>query len=222
MRDELLTILRSSDPAWLRRRNAFPCDKTPALWSSASAVSKQNQLLANSRKRLKAKGNNILICARQHVSAPPPADNWKSGRSRATCCWFSKTGADPAFCFLQNRQGAKRWSIVDTAGRLHNNQTDGGTRKNETRTNREWRRAAKHCSWLMPSAGQTDRTKPVEDLARNGGRDRHPLNKLSARQRRASRSPFSKLNLPIPATSASTNDDLMVFDAEGLCEQAFN
>jgi fused signal recognition particle receptor len=125
IKDELLKILRQSEKQGVASETSVPDNVTPYVMMivGVNGVGKTTTI-GKLAQRLKAEGNDVLICA---------ADTFRAAASDQLAIWAERTGVpliqqkqgtDPAAVLFDSLKASKaRGSdvlIVDTAGRLHN------------------------------------------------------------------------------------------------------
>ncbi len=124
IKDELLKILQASESQGVASETNVPVDVLPYVMMivGVNGVGKTTTI-GKLAQRIKAEGNNVLICA---------ADTFRAAASDQLAIWAERTGVpliqqkqgtDPAAVLFDSLKAAKsRGShvlIVDTAGRLH-------------------------------------------------------------------------------------------------------
>jgi fused signal recognition particle receptor len=230
MRNELLTILRSSEKSGVASELQVSTAIKPYVLMivGVNGVGKTTTI-GKLAQRIKNEGNDILICA---------ADTFRAAASEQLEIWSQragvpliqqKQGTDPAAVLFDALKAAKARSadvlIVDTAGRLHNKSNLMAELEKMKRIAGREVEGAPHETLLVIDAvtGQNG-LEQARQFMKTADVTGIVLTKLDGTAKGGIAVAISKeLNLPIRYVGIGEQvDDLMVFDAESYVNGLFN
>ncbi|HLM59328.1 MAG TPA: signal recognition particle-docking protein FtsY [Pyrinomonadaceae bacterium] len=230
MRNELLTILRSSEKSGVASELQVSTAIKPYVLMivGVNGVGKTTTI-GKLAQRIKNEGNDILICA---------ADTFRAAASEQLEIWSQragvpliqqKQGTDPAAVLFDALKAAKARSadvlIVDTAGRLHNKSNLMAELEKMKRIAGREVEGAPHETLLVIDAvtGQNG-LEQARQFMKTADVTGIVLTKLDGTAKGGIAVAISKeLNLPIRYVGIGEQvDDLMVFDAENYVNGLFN
>ena len=222
IKNELLSILKASERAGVASELSVPDNVKPYVMMivGVNGVGKTTTI-GKLAQRIKAEGNDILICA---------ADTFRAAASDQLAIWAERTGVpliqqkqgtDPAAVLFDSLKAAKaRGSevlIVDTAGRLHNKSNLMAELDKMKRVAGREVEGAPHETLLVVDAvtGQNG-LEQARQFLKVAGVTGIVLTKLDGTAKGGIAVAIAKeLNLPIRYAGIGEKvDDLVVFDAE--------
>ena len=230
MRNELLTILRSSEKSGVSSETSIADSIKPYVLMivGVNGVGKTTTI-GKLAQRIKNEGYDILICA---------ADTFRAAASEQLEIWSQragvpliqqKQGTDPAAVLFDALKSAKSRNadvlIVDTAGRLHNKSNLMAELEKMKRIAGREVEGAPHETLLVIDAvtGQNG-LEQARQFMKTADVTGIVLTKLDGTAKGGIAVAISKeLNLPIRYVGIGEQvDDLMVFDAESYVNGLFN
>ena len=230
MRNELLTILRSSEKSGVASELQVSTAIKPYVLMivGVNGVGKTTTI-GKLAQRIKNEGNDILICA---------ADTFRAAASEQLEIWSQragvpliqqKQGTDPAAVLFDALKAAKARSadvlIVDTAGRLHNKSNlMAELEKMKRIAGREVEGAPNETLLVIDAVTGQNGLEQARQFMKTADVTGIVLTKLDGTAKGGIAVAISKeLNLPIRYVGIGEQvDDLMVFDAENYVNGLFN
>ena len=229
IKSELLTILKASERVGVASELSVPVNVKPYVMMivGVNGVGKTTTI-GKLAQRIKAEGNDILICA---------ADTFRAAASDQLAIWAERTGVpliqqkqgtDPAAVLFDSLKAAKaRGSevlIVDTAGRLHNKSNLMAELDKMKRVAGREVEGAPHETLLVVDAvtGQNG-LEQARQFLKVAGVTGIVLTKLDGTAKGGIAVAIAKeLNLPIRYAGIGEKvDDLVVFDPEQYVNSLF-